>query len=364
MIPSVTLHNKTLSLPLIQGGMGVGVSLSSLAGHVMKEGAMGVISAAHPGYQKENFWQDSVGCNIQAIQEEIAKAKNIAQGKGLCGVNVMVASKNYEDYVRASVRGGADAIISGAGIPMDLPAYVEDDKVLLAPIVSSGKVARLILKGWDRHYHRCPDFIVIEGSEAGGHLGFRLDELQENKTQSLANILQDVLQEIQPYEERYGRSIPLFVAGGIYTGKEIAEYLALGASGVQMATRFIATHECDADLRFKEAFIQAGQADITLVKSPAGLPGRAIRTAFMEEAQAHRIAPNHCIGCMKPCDPQTTPYCISEALIHAVQGEIEKGLVFAGARAHQIKEIVHVHELIHELMTEMEEYVNENSLSI
>lgn len=355
MIPSVTFRNSTLSLPLIQGGMGVGVSLSSLAGHVMKEGAMGVISAAHTGYRKQNFWKDSVSCNIEAIQEEIAKAKHISQGNGLCGVNVMVASKNYEDYVRASVKGGADAIISGAGIPMNLPAYVEDESILLAPIVSSGKVARLILKGWDRHYHRCPDFLVIEGSEAGGHLGFRVEDLLEQRTPSLKDILQDVLKEITPYEEIYGRNIPVFVAGGIYTGKDIKQYLGLGASGVQMATRFIATHECDADLRFKQAFIRANKEDIMLVKSPAGLPGRAIRTACMEETLQHRIVPRNCIGCMKPCNPQTTPYCISEALIHAVKGDVEKGLVFAGAKADQIQEIVHVHDLIHSLMKELEE---------
>lgn len=354
MIPSISFRNKELSLPLIQGGMGVGVSLSSLAGHVMKEGAMGVISAAHTGYRMKNFWKDSVACNVQAIQEEIAKAKDIAQGKGLCGVNVMVASKNFEDYVRASVKGGADAIISGAGIPMKLPEYVEDESVLLAPIVSSGKVAKLILKGWDRHYHRCADFIVVEGSEAGGHLGFRVEELMEHRTPSLADILQEVLQEIKPFEEAYGRSIPVFVAGGIYTSNDIKQYLALGASGVQMATRFIATHECDANQSFKEIFVKAKKEDITFVKSPAGLPGRAIRTPYMEETQQHRFAPKRCIGCMKPCIPQTTPYCISEALIHAVQGDVENGLVFAGAKAYQIQEIVHVHDLIQELMKELE----------
>lgn len=364
MIQGISFHNNYLELPLIQGGMGVGVSLSSLAGHVMKEGAMGVLSAAHPGYRKKDFWKDSVHCNIQAIHEEIAKAKQIAQGKGLCAVNVMVASKNYEDYVRASVAGGADAIISGAGIPMDLPAYVEDSSLLLAPIVSSGKVARLILKGWDRHYHRCADFIVVEGSEAGGHLGFRLEELLEQRTSSLAAILQDVLAEIKPFEERYHRKIPVFVAGGICTGKQIAEYQSLGASGVQMATRFIATHECDADLRFKEKFIQAKEEDIIFVKSPAGLPGRAIRTRFMEETLMHRLAVKHCIGCMKPCIPQTTPYCISEALIHAVQGDVENGLVFAGAKAYQIEKIVHVKELIDELKKEWEESSYENSVSI
>lgn len=345
----IRFGEKTLAVPIIQGGMGVGVSLSGLAGAVMKEGAMGVISAAHPGYRKENFLENSKQANCDAIMEEIAKAKDIAQGEGMCGVNVMVASHHYEDYVKAAIKGGADAIISGAGLPMDLPSIEGSEQVLLAPIISSARAARLILKSWDRHYHRTPDFIVIEGFEAGGHLGFKKDDLLSGNVQTLQEILPEVLKEIEPYVDSYGRNIPVFVAGGVYTKEDIECFLALGASGVQMATRFITTYECDASDAFKQKIIDAKQEDIKLVKSPAGLPGRAIMTKFMSDTQLGRIPSSHCILCMKPCIPSTTPYCISEALIHAVQGDVEHGLVFAGSNAYRINRMMSVHDLIQEL---------------
>lgn len=342
----------TLEIPLIQGGMGVGISLSGLAGAVMKEGGMGVISAAHPGYRKPDFWQKSKACNVEAIIEEVQKAKMLSNGKGLCGVNVMVASRDYEAYVKASLEAGADAIISGAGLPLHLPEIVKDADIMLAPIVSSGKAASLILRSWKRHSHRIPDFIVIEGALAGGHLGFKKEEVVQETYASLDTILQDVLALLPPYEKEAGRKIPVFVAGGIYTQEDIKHYQSLGAYGVQMGTRFIATQECDADERYKQMFIDAKKEDIVLVKSPAGLPGRAIMTPFMKEHENKRAIPAHCIGCMLPCKPDSTPYCISEALIHAVKGEVEDGLVFAGANAYRIDHMMTVHELIHELFGE------------
>lgn len=338
-----------LSIPLIQGGMGVGISLSNLAGAVMKEGGMGVISAAHPGYRKENFWQNSKECNVEAIIEEVHKAKQLSNGSGLCAVNVMVASRDYETYVNACVEAGADAIISGAGLPLHLPEIVKDEDIMLAPIVSSGKAASLILRSWQRHSHRLPDFIVIEGALAGGHLGFKKEELLKESYQPLDEILKDVLEVIEPYEKEANIKIPVFVAGGVYTALDIQHYQSLGAYGVQMGTRFIATKECDADERYKEMFVNARKEDIALVKSPAGLPGRAILTPFMSHTQEQRVAPSHCIGCMLPCHPEQTPYCISEALIHAVQGDVEHGLVFAGSNAYRINKIVSVKELIDEL---------------
>lgn len=346
------MSNKSLDhleIPLIQGGMGVGISLSGLAGAVMKEGGMGVISAAHPGYRKEDFWNNSTACNVEAIIEEVHKAKAMAQGKGLCGVNVMVASRDYEAYVKASVKAGADAIISGAGLPLHLPEIVGDADILLAPIVSSGKAASLILRSWKRHSGRIPDFMVIEGALAGGHLGFKKEELMDECYASLEMILADVMDVLRPFEEEANRKIPVFVAGGIYTKEDIQHYQSLGAYGVQMGTRFIATQECDADVRYKEMFVKAKQEDITLVKSPAGLPGRAILTPFMKETAEKRVLPTRCIGCMLPCKPDVTPYCISEALIHAVKGEVEQGLVFAGANAYRIEQITTVKQLIQEL---------------
>lgn len=346
---SIQIGTKQMDIPIIQGGMGVGVSLSGLAGAVMLEGGMGVISAAHPGYRKENFWKEPIVANCEALIEEIQKAKQLAQGHGICGVNVMVASHNYEAYVKAAIEGGVEAIISGAGLPMDLPSIEGTDMVLLAPIVSSARAARLILKSWDRHYHRCPDFVVIEGYLAGGHLGFKKEDLLEGKVQTLEEILPEVLQELRAYETLYERKIPVFVAGGIYTKEDIEHFQALGAAGVQMATRFIATYECDADDAFKQKILQSKKEDIHLVKSPAGLPGRAIMTTFMKKSEEGRIPSSHCILCMKPCTPSTTPYCISEALIHAVEGDVEQGLVFAGSNAYRVNHMMSVHDLIQEL---------------
>lgn len=202
MSKRIPIGSKYLEKPIIQGGMGVGVSLGNLAGAVMKEGGMGVISAAHPGYRKENFWKDPLACNMEAVYEEAAKARAISGGRGLLGVNVMVASHHYEDYVKAAIGAGVDVIISGAGMPMNLPSVEGSDQVALAPIVSSGRAARLILKSWDRHYHRCPDFIVVEGSLAGGHLGFKKEELLSGKVKELSELVCEVLQEIQAYEDR------------------------------------------------------------------------------------------------------------------------------------------------------------------
>ena len=340
---------KELKVPIIQGGMGVGISLSSLAGSVMREDGMGVISAAHPGYRKKDFLTNSLVCNMQAIHEEVAKAKEIAQGHGLCGVNVMVASKDYEFYIKACVDAGVDAIISGAGLPMHLPALVKDETILLAPIVSSGRALKLICKTWDRHHHCAPDFVVIESSLAGGHLGFKKEDLLSDHVQSLEEILNDVLAILPEYEQLYDKKIPVFVAGGIYDAKDIAHYLALGANGVQMGTRFIATKECDAADAYKQVFVNATKEDIQFVHSPAGLPGRAIETAFTKKAKVERIPPLRCIGCMTPCHPATTPYCITEALIHAVQGDVDHGLVFAGANAYRINQITSVKTLMDEL---------------
>ena len=241
MLKEIRFDHRTLQLPIIQGGMGVGVSLSSLAGHVMKEGAMGVISAAHPGYRRPDFRKDSIAANCAAIHEECARARAISEGNGLLGINIMVASTDYDTYVRAAIDAGVDAIISGAGLPLHLPKLTKDSDVLLAPIVSSARAAHLILRTWDKHYQTCPDFIVVEGSEAGGHLGFSREELEEGRCQPLDAIVREVLGLLAPYEERYQKKIRVFAAGGIFDGNDIARMLRLGADVVKMATRFNAT---------------------------------------------------------------------------------------------------------------------------
>ena len=360
MLKEIRFDHRTLQLPIIQGGMGVGVSLSSLAGHVMKEGAMGVISAAHPGYRRPDFRKDSIAANCAAIHEECARARAISEGNGLLGINIMVPSPDYDTLVRAATDAGVDATISGAGLPLHLPKLTKDSDVLLAPIVSSARAAHLILRTWDKHYQTCPDFIVVEGSEAGGHLGFSREELEEGRCQPLDAIVREVLGLLAPYEERYQKKIRVFAAGGIFDGNDIARMLRLGADGVQMATRFIATYECDAADSFKQAVLQCTKEDIRLIKSPAGLPGRALNTRFIRRVEGQTICMNDCLRCMKPCDPSHTPYCISEALITSVSRDAQDGVVFVGANAWRIDALLHVSQLLTQLKEEANASLKEN----
>lgn len=346
----LTIKGKSLKIPIIQGGMGIGVSLGNLAGHVMKEGGMGVISAAQPGYREPDFFSNTFQANLRALKAEIAKARAIAQGNGLLGVNLMVAGERYDEYATAIAEMDVDVIISGAGLPLELPKFAEGKPVALAPIVSSAKAAYLLCKRWFARYARYPDFIVIEGPLAGGHLGFAWDDLKAKTTQSL----QDIFTEVKAVLAELGQNIPLVPAGGIYTGKDIAEFINDGASAVQMATRFIATEECDAHLEFKKQFVSANASDIDLVISPSGYPGRAIINDHVKALRQGRIAPTRCVKCLKPCNPATTPYCITEALIQSVSGNVDHGLVFTGVNGYRITEIVSVHQLIRELMGELE----------
>ena len=361
MLKSVDLGGKCLEIPIIQGGMGVGISLSRLAGNVAKNGGMGVISAAHPGYREADFYADPCGANRRAIVDEVKKAKEISGGRGLVAVNLMTAAKDYDEMAKAIVKSGADAIISGAGLPLNLPKLTKGADILLAPIVSSGKAARLIASAWDRRHGTAPDFIIIEGCEAGGHLGFKREDLLENSCEKLEDILPRVQKEIQPYREKYNKKIPVFVAGGIYDGKDIAKFIQLGADGVQMGTRFIATEECDADTAFKQAVVDAKKEDIAIVQSPAGFPGRAVMNDFMKKVKERgNISISKCLDCLTPCTPQDTPYCISQALIQAAKGNIGSGLVFVGSNAWRVNEITTVEKLMNTLVSQTCTALKEN----
>ncbi len=354
MIKKIIYNGKSLKLPLIQGGMGVGVSLSNLAGNVAKCGGMGVISAAHPGYMRDDFRKNNTLSNAEALKDEITKAKQIADGNGLIAVNAMVAGTQYAELIKATVDAKADAIISGAGLPLNLPELTEGSDILIAPIVSSKKAIDVILKSWDRRYNKVPDFVVIESAEAGGHLGFKKEELIEGTAQPLSEILSEVKQSIQSYEEKYNKPIPVYVAGGIYDSIDIQKYLDEGADGVQMATRFIATHECDADIAFKQAIVNCSKEDIAIVKSPTGFSGRALWNKFYEDVEKRgNITMKSCLNCLKPCNPMDTPYCISEALIQSVKGNVEHGVVFVGSNAYRINEIISVKQLIDSLFEEV-----------
>lgn len=339
-----------ISIPLIQGGMGVGISLGNLAGHVALNGGMGVISTAHPGYREEDFENNTLNANVRALKKEIKKAKDIAQSNGMVAVNAMVAIKDYDEMIQASLDAGVDAIISGAGLPLRLPQLVEGHDVLIAPIVSSGKACRLILRNWNKKYKRCADFIVIEGSQAGGHLGFKKEDLLNRKVQTLEEIFLEVKEVVKEFEGLFNKHIPIFVAGGIYTKEDIQKYLALGVDGVQMATRFITTYECDASDKYKEMFLKAKKEDIELVTSPVGMPGRAIRNKLTETIKTQRIPVKKCYQCLIPCDVKTTPYCISKALIEACKGNIDEGLIFSGTNGYRSDKLISVKDLIEELM--------------
>ena len=291
-----------------------------------------------------------MAANLRAIGKEIKKAREIAGEDKILGVNVMVALRNYAEIVKECVKQKIDLIISGAGIPKDLPEYVKGTKTKIAPIVSSLRCCKLIVEHWKKKYDYIPDMIVIEGPEAGGHLGFKESELISEDMPKLEDITTDVVDYIKDVEKETGKEIPVIAAGGIWDGKDIKKFLGLGASGVQMATRFVATDECDASQEFKEAYVNAKQEDIKIIHSPVGMPGRAINNQFIQKEETQKSKIEKCYGCIKTCNVKDAPYCITKALINSVKGNIEKGLIFCGSNVYKIKEIVSVHSLMQELV--------------
>lgn len=348
-LSSLIIGDLVAKVPIIQGGMGVGVSLSSLAGAVAREGAIGVISAAQPGYLEEDFSSNPLTANLRSLGNHIKKAKEISNN-GIIGVNIMCASKNYEEYVKCAIDNGADLIISGAGLPTDLPKLVEGYNIKIAPIVSPPKSASVILKMWDRRYGRTADMVVIEGPKAGGHLGFSNESLEEYKSKNYDKEVLEIIEIVKEYENKYNKKIPVVFAGGVFDRKDIDHYISLGCSGVQMATRFVATEECDADINFKMAYINSKKEDIVIVKSPVGLPGRAINNKFMKDKKLINEKITKCYKCLKKCNMADIPYCITGALVRAVKGDIDNSLVFCGENAYRLNKIITVKELIKELI--------------
>ncbi|MCH4168056.1 MAG: nitronate monooxygenase family protein [Streptococcaceae bacterium] len=337
-------------IPVIQGGMGIGISLHNLAGNVAKEGGIGILSVAQIGYQnKEKFEKSPLRTNLEAIGEQFKKAKAIAKD-GIVGFNVMVAQFHYDKYIKKCVEAGADVIISGAGLPVDLPKFVGDSKTKIAPIVSSAKAAKVILRTWAKRYNRTADFVVIEGPKAGGHLGFKKDQI-EAAIETMDNEVTQIIEVVKKYGSDFNVHVPVVFAGGVFTREDIDHYLALGCEGVQMATRFVGTVECDAPDDFKDKYLKAKKEDIQITKSPVGLPGRAIKNSFIERINREDIPIEKCRACLsfKHCDRKTIPYCISEALLHSVEGNAENGLVFAGANAYRVNEITTVKAILEEL---------------
>ena len=348
---SLKIGQWEVQVPIIQGGMGVGVSLSGLAGAVAREGGIGIISTAQIGFAEEGFERDQPAANLRAIRKHIARAKEIAGGNGLVGVNVMTALKHYADHVREAAAAGADVIICGAGLPTDLPALIQDPrKTKIAPIVSSARAAQLILKLWDHHYHRTADFLVVEGPLAGGHLGFSREQLEHLEEYDFDEELRKIMACKREYEEKYGTAIPVIAAGGIFDRGDVTHALSLGVDGVQIASRFVATKECDAAEAYKQAYIRAEEKDIAIIQSPVGMPGRALRNVFIGRVDEAKAAIRKCYNCLKKCNPAEVPYCITKALIDAVQGDVDNGLIFCGANIGRIREMTTVHDLIKELI--------------
>ncbi len=344
----IKVGNKKSKYPIIQGGMGVGVSLHKLAGNVSKEGGIGIISTADIGYQEEDFAKNPLEANLKAIEKEIKMAREIAGEDKILGVNIMVAMNHYKEIATECVKNKIDLIISGAGIPKELPEYIKGSSTKIAPIVSSLRCCKLIVKHWIKKYNYIPDMIVIEGPQAGGHLGFKKEELND-KNNNLEEITKEVVEYIKEVEQEYKKEIPVIAAGGIWDKNDIQKYLKLGASGVQMATRFVATYECDASDEFKKAYINAKEEDIKIINSPVGMPGRAIYNNFIKQTEKGKAKIEKCYNCIKTCNPAETPYCITRALVNAVKGNMENALVFCGKNVDKVKEIVSVHDLIQEL---------------
>jgi nitronate monooxygenase len=336
-------------IPVIQGGMGIGISLAGLAGAVADQGGIGVISAAGIGMDEPDFLKNFLEANVRALRREIRKAR------GILGVNIMVAMSNFADMVKVAVEEAVDVIFAGAGLPLNLPELVPaGGKTRLVPIVSSAKAARFISRRWLDRYGRAPDAVVVEGPMAGGHLGFKRDQITDPAF-ALERLVPEVIAELKPFEEKSNQAIPVVPAGGIYTGTDIRTYLEMGAAGVQMATRFVTTDECDASIDFKRIYLEARTEDVVIIDSPVGMPGRAIRNQFIDDVRDGKRKPYTCpYHCLRTCDYEKTPYCIAQALMNAKKGKLKNGFAFVGANAGRERAIISVRELMERLQVEFE----------
>ncbi len=348
-IPKLRIGDSVSKLPIVQGGMGVGISLSGLASAVANEGGIGVIAANSIGMLAPDYYAKHKDANAIALRKEIKKARE--KTSGIIGVNIMVAVHDFDALLMVAIEEKVDMVFLGAGLPIKgIPVgKLRSAGVKVIPIVSSARAAGLIFRSWLKRYDDVPDGVVVEGPKAGGHLGFKKDQI-DDPGYALECILPDVVAEIKTYEDKLRRTIPVIAAGGVYTGADIYKLFKLGASGVQMGTRFVATRECDADIRFKEAYVSCKEGDIEIIKSPVGMPGRAIRNKFLMDISAGKSKGHKCAWkCLKSCEIKTAPYCISLALNNARKGDLEEGFAFAGSNAFRVDKIISVKELLQEL---------------
>jgi len=338
----------TIPVPVIQGGMGVGISMSGLAVAVANEGGVGVISAAGLGLVHRNPALDFLEANLEGLRKELRAARE--KTKGVIGVNIMVAMSNFADLVSTAISEKVDIIFSGAGLPMELPKFLKPGSVTkLVPIVSSGRAARIICDKWKTLYDYLPDAFVVEGPKAGGHLGFKKDQLEDSHY-TLEELVPDVVREVKIFEDKYGKEIPVIAAGGIYTGEDMYKIMELGAKGVQLGTRFVTTKECDASDGFKQTYIDATKSDMEIIQSPVGMPGRAVNNQFLDKVRAGLKKPLNCpFQCIKTCDVSSSPYCIITALYNAYKGNMKSGYAFAGSNAYLADKITTVKEVFADL---------------
>jgi NAD(P)H-dependent flavin oxidoreductase YrpB (nitropropane dioxygenase family) len=350
-LKELKIGDLTARLPIIQGGMGVCISLSGLASAVANEGGIGVIACAVIGMMEPGYFTNLAEADIKVLRNEIRKARKLT--KGILGVNIMVALSNYEKLVKTAIEEGIDIIFSGGGLPLDLPKYLNGSKTKLVPIVSSARAAGLISRRWMDKYNHVPDAVVVEGPLAGGHLGFKLEQI-EDPNFILEKLVPEVIEEMKKYDGKCSHHIPVIAAGGIYTGADIHKFIdELGADGVQMATRFVTTEECDASINFKNAYINAKKEDVVIIKSPVGMPGRAIKNTFIEDVNKGNKKPFKCpYHCIKTCDVVNAPYCIGLALISAQKGNLKDGFAFSGANVYKTDKIITVKQLVHNLLEE------------
>lgn len=352
-IRPLSIGNISARIPIVQGGMGVGVSLSGLASAVANEGCIGVIASAGIGMNEPDFYSNFLEANTRALRREIRTAKSLT--KGHIGVNIMVAFSNYGDLVHTAIEEEIDVIFSGAGLPLNLPHYRKlETKTKLVPIVSSARAVGILCKRWLSKFDYLPDAFVVEGPRAGGHLGFRIEQIADSEF-ALEKLIPPILDEVAIFEKLTGKKIPVIAAGGIYTGDDIRRFIDMGAAGVQMGTRFVATFECDANEAFKQAYVDSVSDDIVIIKSPVGMPGRAIRNKYLDDVVSGMKKPYKCpYHCIITCDYQNSPYCIAHALISAQKGYLHNGFAFAGANAYRVDQIVSVKELVSTLIAEYE----------
>ncbi|MEA3448059.1 MAG: nitronate monooxygenase family protein [Bacteroidota bacterium] len=350
----IQIGNFTIKVPIIQGGMGVGISLSGLASAVANQGGVGVIASAGLGLIYRQKHADFIQDSILGLKEEIHKFR--AKSNGIVGVNVMVAMSNFADMVQTSILEKADIIFSGAGLPLNLPGFLKSDSVTkLVPIVSSGRATKIICSKWQQNYNYLPDAVVVEGPKAGGHLGFKTAQIKDDNY-SLEHILPEVVSVVKEFEVKSGKTIPVIAAGGIYSGQDISNMQKLGATGVQMGTRFVTTDECDASESFKNSYLESKKEDMEIIISPVGMPGRAIHNNFIEKLNLGKKHPVRCpFKCIKSCDITKTPYCIMNALFNAFKGNMKNGYAFAGANAYMSKKIISVQETFKNIK---KEYLN------